>query len=239
MITCSKFYLKVTSEMKKRTVGLISGFWLLSIVSMANANLIDNGDFEQNGGSLEEWNYSGSVTVAEGGILGLQGMTDNYALLGGWDTGGTQKLSQEFSVSSIQEITISFDWAFDSIDYSHFNDDTFLAIAKQDDSRDYKIKMLDLTSSESGTFFWDIDAAYGSYEQTFSIADWTDVNGEIKFKLSEAYSWCTDSIVGIDNVVITGAPAPVPEPSTIFFVGVGMAGFVGSRIRRKVRKVSK
>ena len=206
----------------------------LSATANVSANLITNGDFET--GDLSGWQTNGDVRVAQAGVIAnIQGMDNNYALLGFGITDGNSTLRQDFEVTGADEITISFDWAFDYWDNSASADDTFLSFVRQDDTPAYRITLLDLQTN--GTGFFDVDAgiAYGSFERTYDISHYTAEEARLIFRLKEETDsnlfTGTASVAGIDNVVITASS--VPEPSSVALLSLGLAG-IGLARRKKL-----
>ncbi len=61
----------------------------------------------------------------------------------------------------------------------------------------------------------------------------TQDTGYVKSNLNGGY--CSDDWISpaVGAWVVTSPNAPVPEPSTLLIVGTGLAGLVGSRIRKK------
>ena len=224
--------------MKKFLTFLCAVTLVLGLVGTASANLITNGDFNAD---LNGWTTNGDVRIANtAGISGpfaiAQGMDGKYALLGLKNTDGKSTLRQDFDVTGLDKLAISFNWAFDYWDNSASADDTFLSFVRQDGRPAHKITLIDLETK--GTSFRNPDngMAYGSYNEVIDISGYTTDDARLIFRLmeeSDSYYWTgTASVAGIDNVNVTAAP--VPEPSTILLMGIGLLGLVGySRKRSK------
>lgn len=218
--------------------GLIFG-----LIGNASANMIENGDFNN---GLYNWKINGDVRIGDadtndiGGLLAsAQGMVGKYALFGLGTSKGTSTLRQDFDITGNNEVTISFNWAFDYWDLSFSAEDTFLALVRDLGEKPVtKISLLDLTSGNN-TFSIGADFAYGYYSETIDISGFSSDNSRLLFRLIEdSSSWCWDgtmSVAGIDNVKVTGT-APVPEPGTLLLMGLGIAGFVGCNRKRFIKK---
>lgn len=221
----------------KKLVGILLGFvFVFTVAGSVNATqLITNGDFET--GDLSDWTTSGNVQVVDiadmatlpAWLASVQGMEDNFALLG-WGTGsGDSTLNQAFTVSNATSITLSFDYAFDFIDVNPWADDTFLALTTYTGDIAGTVTMLDIQSSLIG-------ANYGHYEETFTLDPAWTIDAEMTFTLSEIggfFSGGTLSMAGLDN--ISAESAPIPEPATIILLGLGLLGLVGVS-RKKLKK---
>ena len=226
--------------MKKYLMFLCSVVLVFGMVGSANATLITNGDFEN---GLNAWTTSGDVIMGDtddplGSFASAQGMVNQYALLGLNGTNGTSSLRQNFDVTGLDTLTLSFNWAFDYWDNSRVADDTFLSFVSDDGTPAHQISLLDLTTN--GTF-WnpDVGLAYGYYSETIDISSYITDDAMLMFSLIEQSdsNWFTGtaSVAGIDNIVVSSAP--VPEPSTILLMGAGLLGIVGYN-RKRFNKMS-
>ena len=108
--------------MKKLLVFLCSAILVAAMGGAAGAATVlidDNFD-----GGLGGWTLTNSVQIAQAGTFAnLQGMTDNFALLGQGITADLSGLSRTvFAPPTTAKLTVSFNWAFDFYDLSFAND---------------------------------------------------------------------------------------------------------------------
>ena len=216
---------------------IFSTFLVFCFTSSAVANLLTNGDFET--GDLTGWDSIGAVSVVDFAtpslpdfLASVQGMDDNFALIGFGTGSGVSGISQDFMVSGADSITLEFNYAFDFLDLNPVLDDTFLAVTTVTGDIVGSVTMLDLSSSLIG-------ADFGTYSQTFTLDPSWMFDGEMSFTLSEVggfLSGGTLSFVGIDNVSVTTTTAPVPEPSTMLLMGAGIVGLLTYNRRRSKAK---
>ena len=145
--------------MKKLLVFLAAMLLVFGLVGSVSANLITNGDFET--GDLTGWTSSGAVQVVDlndgtlSGIIldfiaSIQGMDDNFALFGEGTTEGAAYIHQGFSVSGMDQLQISFDYAFDFFDWSNRKDDKFLSLAWENGGE--ALTLLELVSGDLPDF---------------------------------------------------------------------------------------
>ena len=214
-------------------VALGTIFTMLTVVGNSQAvpvNLIENGDFEYGGGSLQYWQNGGNVGVYTEG-------SNHMAILGQDLQGGTVAgtpltsfVSQEFRIrSSYTEQTLSFDYGFFFTDSSTSSGrvDVFAVLYKDvATGRTVDTELLLGSYGPSGSNSYDYLAlldpqlAAGTYTLKFSLSESShlDING---FPVTDSYAL-------IDNVVFS----VVPEPSTLLLLGSGLVG-IGLFGRRK------
>lgn len=218
--------------MKKVSISISALLIVILVFALnANASLIQNGDFET--GDLTSWNYQGDVSIssASNPAIGLDG---SFAILGASVTQGKAILYQDFDVTGLSKITISFNWAYEYSDNSRKNDKFFVIYKAYDDCIVDTIPLLSLVTD--GTRRNPIDNfVYGFFSNTYDVSDFGE--SRIRFALKEAWEpndsdYSTNSSAAIDNVSIEGV-APVPEPTTLLLLGAGLIGLAGFRRKRQ------
>jgi len=199
--------------MRKRMLLIMMVFLtaMLGVVSnSANAiplNLIQNGDFEQYGGSLAGWFTYGDVSLYTD-----PNNNNHMALLGANQTSGASFISQPFMIypgDTNQEL--SFWYKFDYVD-TDWGMDIF--VVRVDDSSGSTTQTpLNLASVNGG------QGVQGSYS---SLLNPQLSTGQyyLRFKLRESTSNGTDSKAYIDNVALN--VSRVPEPGALLLLGSGL-----------------
>ncbi len=213
----------------KLLVGLVTTLFLVGIVGVAAANLIENGDFSDD---LNGWKVlnSANFTIKDG-----WGPYEDHVqfLTGG--TGQRGRLIQNFDIPlSATGLHVSFDWQSSfgesgngdpwdpNIDPSSF----FKALVNVDlDSAGlFKYSNSELILKTNETTRWT------HVDMTFLFNGTptdTSPNGRIRFEFNEVNDWMSNA--KLDNININ----PIPEPTTMLLFGTGLAGLVGLRRRKK------
>lgn len=213
---------------KKHLAGLTTGLLLFGMATMANANLVTNGSFET-GNFIADANNTMSLSVGSTQITGWSVVSGELAwinTLNPWSVGASDG-------TFFLDITGYHDY----LPYGGIEQNIPTIIGQT-----YALSF-DLGSSNLWGRPASILASAGSVAATFTSAltggnsDWE------RFILPFTANSTLTTIsfvgtkgvyyIGLDNVSVTTQTASVPEPSTMFLLGTGMAGLVGSRARRK------
>lgn len=205
----------------------------LFFTSSASATLITNGDFGT--GGLDGWRTSGDVNVVATGDAGsiftsAEGMDGNFAAIGFGDSGPASRIWQNFDVSGIDRVHITFDWVFDFADGSNNTNDVFISILRDFDGSSVNNITLSRLQTDGRRRTPDSQTLFGTFDDFIDISDFNTDRARLQFRLTEN-NGNLFSRAGIDNVSV--AAAPVPEPSTILLFGAGLAGLVAVRRKRQ------
>lgn len=175
---------------------------------------------------------SWASTMGFGSFFTRPGVTNQFLVLGdrsgaiGDTLGvGTFLVALPFVVPTLGQLTLSFDYAFNGLDNSSVDTDTFSArIVDQLDPLNFFDLISPLASPAFGS---------GQVERTLDVsANLASLAGRasyLEFKLVQGGSG-TSSAVGIDNV------RAVPEPGTALLLGIGLAALTGSAVAARRRR---
>lgn len=191
---------------------------LIALVSTSSqATLMGIGDYVSNGSGSYTLNTNGASDSELDSFLGLQlGTIDGLATSssGNLVTEGSA-LTDSFMI--LAGGTLAFDWMWTSTEnanMSQYNDFSFVTISLNG-ILDETFKLADTFTPDgtSGSFLW---TATETAELTFGISA-VDV-GDTAF----------NSLLSVSNITYT----KVPEPSTLAFFALGLAGLASRKFKR-------
>lgn len=156
-----------------------------------------------------------------------------------------------FTATDLADVTAGEDlWEYTySVSENTFSADTGFTIYFDLDLYDFLDPSPSLPNTDWDVISWNPDpnlpddGAYDAYAlvdnaslaDTFSISFvWLGDSSGPGSQFFEVYDGLTWSV--IESGHTTSNTAPVPEPTTMLLFSTGIAGFVGSRIRNKIRK---
>lgn len=206
------------------TVSLVLLVW----VGTANANLITNGDFEES--TFGAWQVRNEVSLVDTSdptslFNETHGMNGQYAFLGGATGVSNNRLWQDFDVTGLSELHISFDWVMNYVDISS-NRERFISIVRDYDGTSVGNITLQNLRTTGNVNNIGQDLLFGTYSGIVDISSFSTPDARLQFRLAETAG--VFSSVGVDDVKV----APIPEPATMLLFGTGLAGLVAARRKK-------
>ncbi len=208
----------------------ITLFALAGSIGSADAitiDLIQNGGFEEGGGSLAQWNTFGDVNL----ITELGG--NHMARIGGGSNSGNSMMSQGFIIQPwySPDQTLSFLYSFTFIDVATTwsSVDIFATKIFENNGTPVETPLL-LATYDSGSAV----NLSGFYNALLNPQLDPGVY-RLKFRLNESTGSNTDSVVDIDHVALTVTSTSVPEPNILLLLGSALVGVaaLGRGLRNK------
>lgn len=230
---------------------------VVNMFILVNAHAtLTNGGFESGltgwtssgNGSVQILPSLGSLSPTEGmdfaligngpGDVGLDGLTDSGILT-----------SDVFTVGAGGD-TLTFDFDFLTEDFTGLSafpgfEDFFTITVKPTAGADIIVAFEDLTDTSfslltgapiaapDGTTFFE---HLGFQSASVSLAAGTY---SLEFLVSDVGDGSFDSGLLIDNVSLIGTSQPIPEPSTILLLGIGIVGLAGTVVRKRFKVLKK
>ncbi len=205
---------------KKLLAGLATGVFMFCIIGIANATVIFSDNFDNENNGKAELNYSDFTnwTISDGTVdligngdwqLGQDSSHGLFIDMDGSTYNAGKMLSTQFFDLAAGDYSLSFDLAG-----NHRNSSPETVTVQAN------IGILSQNYSLAR------DANFSTFTEYFTLVDTTNIS--LSFEG-----------LGVDNVgmlldnVLLERVDPVPEPATMFLFGTGLAGLVGSRLRRK------
>ncbi len=225
---------------KKLIAGLATGLFLLGMVGLANATplgtTVYSNDFDGNSVGSAAWSSTSISTDSHAGFVSTQ-------YRGNYTTAGSTTLTIT-GLAAHTQMSLDFDlylfWTWDGngnigngLDYFSLTDDIiFQKTFSNHQSQSYTGSPDEVYGTGATATHVYRDLGITGSDDGFTFAHTGDTF-TVTFGGPTTQS---DEWWGIDNVKVTtnaGAGDPVPEPATMLLMGTGIAGLVGSRVRRK------
>ncbi len=214
-------------SMKKWIAAIaISMFALAGSIGSADAitiDLIQNGGFEEGGGSLAQWGTYGDVSL----ITELSG--NHLARLGGSVVSGNSMMSQGFTIHSWntdQTLSFSYGFTFTDMPTTWTSMDIFATRIYNNNGTIVETPLLLATYDSSS------QVSLTGYYNALLSPQLGQGYYYLKFKLNESSTPITDSFVDIDNVALN---VTAPEPNILLLLGSALVGVaaLGRGLRKK------
>lgn len=210
----------------------------LCLATLAKANLMTDGDFSL--GSLAGWTTSGNVSATD--YANMPAAYKNTWDLSAWKNvmDGTFALiettgdlnSKIIPAPGSTSFSISFDYAvaWDKAQFVSSNSYGYFVLEVRGVTDEGPAYGLSYSERSWGPLYGlEKGVLTDSFYQT--VIEPPGLKGlEVSFFVKNP-NQAMSQIVGIDNVTLS--PAPVPEPSTMILLGLGLAGLVGYGLKSK------
>jgi len=164
---------------------------------------------------------------------------DQSGVIGGNPTGGlfgeVFGYAVPFTIQpGISQITVSFDWAFNGVDSSLLQQDSFIA-GLVGGSLNWTSMNASALASLALFVNQTSPAGYGSSQVSQTVSGLAAGTYYLVFALTEASGASTNSAVGIDNISV----AAVPLPASLWLLGWGIWGVLAASRRRGLLPISR
>lgn len=200
--------------MKKLGIGFLSALLIIGVAGFTNAATIyTDGDLGTH--------TTDAVAINLNGLAAHSEITVNFDLyiLDSWDgntsVGGT--IPPDYFAIQVDGTTNS--WTFDNFYYAdETNTDTADGVGNYN----------------SINAWGPIDRYFNNYNNGFTFAHTSDTLSLLFFGYGNGFQSIYDESWRVTNLMVSANDrAPVPEPASLFLLGSGIVGFVGSRLRKK------
>lgn len=225
---------------KKFLAGLATGLLVLGMAGMASANMIDD-TYGSGVGSFELGNF---INGGGNGGYGYMGLLPGDTTITGWTVGGPGD-----GVDCLIEPVFNADTGIHSVDLQHITNSSISTAIPTITGNVYQLSFSAATVTWSRPASAEGVVSAGSlinqmftteFSDSFATQTFMPFNflftatgptTTIEFMGTGPTGWPWTTCYGpvIDSVSVS----PVPVPATILLFGTGLAGLVGTRIKRK------